>query len=60
MDSPLRAGMWLGPLHGIPYGLKDLFDTKGITTGWGQSRFRAVCLTPMPQSPRSCARPVRC
>ena len=34
-DALLRAGVNLGPLHGIPYGLKDLFDTKGITTGWG-------------------------
>ncbi|MBU2358979.1 MAG: amidase [Alphaproteobacteria bacterium] len=35
MDSLTSAGVWLGPLHGIPYGLKDLFDTRGITTGWG-------------------------
>lgn len=40
MDSILDAGVWLGPLHGIPYGLKDLFDTKGITTGWGAEPFR--------------------
>ena len=40
MDSLLRAGVWLGPLHGIPYGLKDLFDTKGITTGWGAEPFQ--------------------
>lgn len=40
MDSLLSAGVWLGPLHGIPYGLKDLFDTKGITTGWGAEPFQ--------------------
>ena len=40
MDSLLAAGVWLGPLHGIPYGLKDLFDTKGITTGWGAEPFQ--------------------
>jgi Asp-tRNA(Asn)/Glu-tRNA(Gln) amidotransferase A subunit family amidase len=34
-DALLRGGVNLGPLHGIPYGLKDLFDTKGIRTGWG-------------------------
>lgn len=39
-DALLRAGVWLGPLHGIPYGLKDLFDTKGIVTGWGAEPFR--------------------
>ncbi|WP_227270448.1 amidase [Roseobacter weihaiensis] len=40
MDSLSRAGVNLGPLHGIPYGLKDLFDTKGITTGWGAEPFK--------------------
>lgn len=39
-DALLKAGVWLGPLHGIPYGLKDLFDTKGIVTGWGAEPFR--------------------
>ena len=38
-DALLRAGVHLGPLHGIPYGLKDLFDTKGIVTGWGAEPF---------------------
>jgi Asp-tRNA(Asn)/Glu-tRNA(Gln) amidotransferase A subunit family amidase len=40
MDSLLGAGVWLGPLHGVPYGLKDLFDTRGIVTGWGAEPFR--------------------
>jgi Asp-tRNA(Asn)/Glu-tRNA(Gln) amidotransferase A subunit family amidase len=40
MDLLLGAGVWLGPLHGIPYGLKDLFDTKGIRTGWGAEPFQ--------------------
>ncbi|MET0745765.1 MAG: amidase [Microvirga sp.] len=39
-DALLRGGVHLGPLHGIPYGLKDLFDTKGIVTGWGAEPFR--------------------
>jgi Asp-tRNA(Asn)/Glu-tRNA(Gln) amidotransferase A subunit family amidase len=39
-DTLLRAGVDVGPLHGIPYGLKDIFDTKGITTGWGAEPFR--------------------
>jgi len=39
-DALLRGGVHLGPLHGIPYGLKDLFDTKEITTGWGAEPFR--------------------
>ena len=39
-DALTRGGVHLGPLHGIPYGLKDLFDTKGIVTGWGAEPFR--------------------
>jgi Asp-tRNA(Asn)/Glu-tRNA(Gln) amidotransferase A subunit family amidase len=34
-DALLAAGTHLGPLHGIPWGAKDLLDTSGITTGWG-------------------------
>ncbi len=39
-DRLLAAGTRLGPLHGIPYGLKDLFDTAGLVTGWGAEPFR--------------------
>ncbi len=39
-DRLLAEGRWLGPLHGIPYGLKDLFDTAGIRTAWGAEPFR--------------------
>jgi Asp-tRNA(Asn)/Glu-tRNA(Gln) amidotransferase A subunit family amidase len=34
-DALLAAGTWLGPLHGVPYGAKDILDTAGIVTGWG-------------------------
>ena len=33
--SELKAKRWKGPLHGIPYAAKDLFDTKGVPTAWG-------------------------
>jgi len=39
-DALLRGGVKVGPLHGIPYGLKDLFDTEGVATGWGAEPFR--------------------
>ena len=39
-DALLRGGVNLGPLHGLPYGLKDLFDSKGIPTGWGAEPYR--------------------
>jgi Asp-tRNA(Asn)/Glu-tRNA(Gln) amidotransferase A subunit family amidase len=34
-DAELKAGRVRGPLHGVPYGIKDLFATKGIRTTWG-------------------------
>src|SRR5204862_428611 len=34
-DRDIRMGRYKGPLHGIPYGAKDLFATKGVKTTWG-------------------------
>ncbi len=34
-DAGLARGRVLSPLHGIPYGLKDLFDVAGVPTTWG-------------------------
>jgi Asp-tRNA(Asn)/Glu-tRNA(Gln) amidotransferase A subunit family amidase len=34
-DAELKAGRTRGPLHGVPYGIKDLFATQGIRTTWG-------------------------
>jgi Asp-tRNA(Asn)/Glu-tRNA(Gln) amidotransferase A subunit family amidase len=34
-DREIRAGKYRGPLHGLPWGAKDLFATKGIVTSWG-------------------------
>jgi Asp-tRNA(Asn)/Glu-tRNA(Gln) amidotransferase A subunit family amidase len=34
-DAEIKAGKYRGPLHGIPWGAKDLFATKGIKTTWG-------------------------
>lgn len=39
-DSELRAGRDRGPLHGIPYGMKDLADTAGIATTWGAEPYK--------------------
>ena len=39
-DSEIAAGKYRGPLHGIPYGVKDLLDTAGIATTWGAEPFR--------------------
>ena len=39
-DTDLRAGHYRGPLHGIPYGVKDLFTVTGTRTTWGSEEFR--------------------
>jgi Asp-tRNA(Asn)/Glu-tRNA(Gln) amidotransferase A subunit family amidase len=39
-DTEIAAGRYRGPLHGIPYGVKDLLDTAGIATTYGAEPFR--------------------
>jgi hypothetical protein len=38
-DAEISAGKYRGPLHGLPYGVKDLFATKGVPTTWGARDF---------------------
>ena len=39
-DDELAKGIDRGPLHGIPYGLKDLFAVKGTITSWGAAPYK--------------------
>ena len=39
-DAEIAAGKYRGPLHGIPYGAKDLLATKGIKTTWGSVPYK--------------------
>ena len=39
-DREIAAGNYRGPLHGIPWGGKDLLDTKGIRTSWGANPYK--------------------
>ncbi len=39
-DAEIAAGKYRGPLHGIPYGLKDLFSVKGTKTTWGATPYK--------------------
>ena len=40
-DALLSTGTYLGPLHGIPYGIKDLFAFEGYPTTWGAEPYKA-------------------
>lgn len=39
-DRAIRTGKYRGPLHGVPWGAKDLFATKGIPTTWGAEPYQ--------------------
>ncbi len=39
-DQEIAAGTYRGPLHGIPWGLKDLLAVRGVRTTWGMSPFK--------------------
>src|SRR5882762_5492505 len=39
-EREIKSGKYRGPLHGIPWGAKDLFATKGIRTTWGAEPYR--------------------
>ncbi|HEU0064245.1 MAG TPA: amidase, partial [Flavisolibacter sp.] len=39
-DDEIKRGIYKGPLHGIPYGLKDLFAVKGYKTTWGTTPYK--------------------
>ncbi|HEY5691782.1 MAG TPA: amidase [Cyclobacteriaceae bacterium] len=39
-DEEIKNGKYKGPLHGIPYGIKDLFSTPGYKTTWGATPYK--------------------
>ncbi|MDR3627480.1 MAG: amidase [Ignavibacteriaceae bacterium] len=39
-DKEIASGKYRGPLHGIPYGVKDLLDTKSYKTTWGAAPYK--------------------
>jgi aspartyl-tRNA(Asn)/glutamyl-tRNA(Gln) amidotransferase subunit A len=39
-DEEIARRKWRGPLHGIPYGVKDLLATRGVPTTWGAEPYR--------------------
>src|SRR5689334_12977066 len=38
-DSEIAAGRYKGPLHGIPWGAKDIISVKGYKTTWGSGAY---------------------
>jgi Asp-tRNA(Asn)/Glu-tRNA(Gln) amidotransferase A subunit family amidase len=40
LDALTAQGKNLGPLHGIPYGMKDIIDTAGVETSWGAEPYQ--------------------
>lgn len=39
-DAEIAAGRWKGPLHGVPYGIKDLLAVPNYPTTWGAGPYR--------------------
>ncbi|TMQ52263.1 MAG: amidase [Candidatus Eisenbacteria bacterium] len=39
-EQEIRSGKYRGPLHGIPYGAKDLLASRGVPTTWGAAPYR--------------------
>ena len=44
-DEEIARGIYRGPLHGIPYGIKDLFSVKGYKTTWGAAPYKDQMLS---------------
>src|SRR5437870_11480192 len=51
-EHDIAAGTYRGPLHGIPFALKDIYDTRGIRTS-GHSK---VCLQRLPDADATATR----
>lgn len=44
LDAELEQGTWRGPLHGIPWGAKDLLAVRGAPTTWGAEPYAGQVL----------------
>src|SRR5262245_32008637 len=54
-EIDIAGGRYLGPLHGVPLGIKDIYDTQGIRTT-GHSR---ICMNYVPSSDATAVRKLR-
>ncbi|PWB69076.1 MAG: amidase [Holophagae bacterium] len=39
-DAEIERGLWRGPVHGVPWGAKDLLAVRGYPTTWGAAPYR--------------------
>ncbi|MGV3626431.1 MAG: amidase family protein [Betaproteobacteria bacterium] len=58
----IQRGEYRGPLHGIPFGLKDIYDTADLLTSGGSAAFSGRSVGPRPRPHRDkgryrCRRP---
>jgi len=51
-EREIAAGSYRGPMHGIPFGLKDIYDTAGIPTSGGSK----LCIDRIPAHDSTCTR----
>ncbi|RPI41933.1 MAG: amidase [Betaproteobacteria bacterium] len=51
-EREIRAGDYRGPMHGVPFGLKDIYDTRGIPTTGGSR----LCIDNRPARDSACTR----
>jgi aspartyl-tRNA(Asn)/glutamyl-tRNA(Gln) amidotransferase subunit A len=51
-EREIARGDYRGPMHGVPFALKDIYDTKGILTSGGSK----VCIDNIPSRDSTCTR----
>ena len=56
-EDAVMSGEALGALHGLPFGVKDMIDVKGLPTTFGSEAFKNNIATGTMPSSRPCARP---
>ena len=59
-DAEIAAGNYRGPLHGIPWGAKDIIAVRGYPTTWGAGSSRTRSSTRTPLSSNASTRRARC
>ncbi len=59
-DAEIAAGKYKGPLHGIPWGAKDIIAVKGYKTTWGSGAYKDQMSRGGQRRRKCCATRARC